>query len=206
MVDGLLTNNVLRGSWAEHVVAHHLGDDVEFADQWSYFDLKWHGTKVSVKHSVNTRANFQVKRIALAWDAELASQRQPKPYTEHNAEGWRGHEDADPQYWCDLYVFAWLPVMSDINTVLDPSAWRFAALSRADMYEQFAGTAKSTGRSSLATIGRGFVPGEDLAAAATERLHVAPGVAIPPLDDRTREMISVGLTATTWRELHGAEF
>ena len=52
-VESLLDDNMLRGSWAEHLVAHFL-EISERVPQWSYFDLKARsGTRISVKQSVH---------------------------------------------------------------------------------------------------------------------------------------------------------
>ena len=191
MLDGLFVNNVLRGSWAEQVVAGYLGAPLSFAEQWNYFDLRWNGVSVSVKHSVNPTARFSVARHRMAFDAELGRRRGPLPYTLENPEGWLGHEIYSfRQHWCDLYVFAWLPAKTSNAVVLDPASWQFTALSRAEMYSHFPETAKSVGQQYLAKVGHGFVPGAELATVANERLHSPTvGIEVPVLDTRTREEV-----------------
>lgn len=201
LLNGLMEDNVLRGKWAEEVVGHYLGDGVEFAEQWNWYDLRWQGRTVSVKHSVNQTARFGVKTHTLVLDAELVKRRQPKPYTISNPEGWLGHESAEPQHWCDLYVFAWLPERTSAEVILDPSCWRFIAMSRADMYRHFpiAANAKSVGCRALQVhTGREFVEGERLAQVARESLSVPPppGSAVPALDVRTREQLQAAMKAS----------
>ena len=155
LINGLVDDGVLRGSWAEELVAHFL--QAEPQRQWSYFDLKWRAYKVSVKHSVGNRARFDVEAKKSAWDyAQLAS----------TGDGWR--EEKVATYWCDLYVFAHLagddsasPRLADI---LDPSAWTFAVCSKADMVTWFTGQKTASLNSLGAHVS--FVPGEQLEAAA----------------------------------------
>lgn len=66
MVDGLALDNVLRGSWAEEVVAHFL-EDCKFSEQWSFYDFMWEGQRVSVKHSTGPAARFSVQRKRFGW-------------------------------------------------------------------------------------------------------------------------------------------
>lgn len=208
LLNGLMEDNVLRGKWAEEIVGHYLGDGVEFAEQWNWFDLRWHGMTVSVKHSVNSTARFTVKTHAMVFDAELGKRRQPKPYTVGNPEGWLGHESAGLQHWCDLYVFAWLPERVSAEAILDPSSWRFLAMSRADMYRHFpvAAQAKSVGwRGLVAMSGHDFVGGSRLADLARERLagRVPDDVVVPDLDLRTREQIQADMadgSGVNWRQ------
>lgn len=187
----LVTNNTLRGAWAEHVTGHYLDGIVDFADQWSYYDILWGDVKVSVKHSVNATARFVVKRSPMAYDPVVGSRRGRPPYTVDNPEGWRGHETATPQYWCDLYIFAWLPALTSNDTVLDPLAWRFSALTRAEMYQHFPPTTKTVGLSTLRSIAGEFVPGAELSPAARRRMCQPPSAlaTVPALDDRLREAI-----------------
>ena len=133
MVNDLATNNVLRGSWAEQLVAHYLS--IEFLpENWCYYDMRDDdGREISVKHSVGPRAKFAVGMSQWAWDPELRT-------SEPSTEGWRGGELGNAQYWCHVYVFAWLPCESStpkLDEVLDSDRWTFAVLSRADMYQQF---------------------------------------------------------------------
>jgi hypothetical protein len=200
LLDGLMEDNVLRGKWAEQIVGHFLGDGVEYAEQWNWFDLRWKGTAVSVKHSVNSTARFDIKTHTMVYDAELGKKRRPKPYATDNPEGWLGHEMAGPQHWCDLYVFAWLPERTSAEAILEPSSWRFLALSRADMYRHFpvAAKAKTVGWRVLEAIsGQQFVEGPRLGDLARARLSVpvSEGVVVPDLDLRAREQIQAAMMA-----------
>ena len=158
-VESLLDDNMLRGSWAEHLVAHFLGIS-ERVPQWSYFDLKDRsGTRISVKQSVSIAPRFAVARTAHAWSPS------------RGAEGeWLPVGDGCG-YWCDVYVFAWLNrAQSEVtlNEIIDPDAWLFAALSRSAMAELFPGTVmdgavSGQGTAGLSALGRDrFRPGTEL--------------------------------------------
>lgn len=133
MIDDLATNNVLRGSWAEQLVAFYL--DIEaWPGNWCYYDLRdAHGRDISVKHSVGPRPNFKVAMSQWAWDPDLA---RDDPRT----EGWRGGDTNPPQYWCHAYVLAWLDASTatpQLDDVLDADRWRFWVLSRGEMHRAF---------------------------------------------------------------------
>ena len=167
LLAGLHTNTVLRGAWAEELAAHYLGD-CRFPDKSSYFDLDWEGTKVSVKHSVGSAARFAVPRTAYAWEPDG---------TTPGGGAFLGTGPDSRRYWCDLYLFAWLDLghkvrVPSLDQVLDPAAWGFAALSRAQMEERFHPETQSVGRSVLAEYAP-FVPGPELAAAARRQLGLA---------------------------------
>ncbi len=133
MVTDLSTNNVLRGAWAEQVVAHYLSIE-KLPPNWSYYDMRdADGRDISVKHSVGPRPSFSVGMSKWAWDHELA-EAQP------GSEGWRGGDAFEFQYWCHVYVFAWLEADSsapELDIVLDCDRWQFAVLSRNEMYRAF---------------------------------------------------------------------
>jgi hypothetical protein len=178
MVSDLATNNALRGSWAEQLVAHYLSI-ADMPPNWSYYDMRDHaGRDVSVKHSVGPRPSFAVSMAKWAWDPELADEH---PRT----DGWRGGEGFTPQYWCHAYVFAWLdaPVSApELDLVLDSDRWRFGALSRAEMYDAFApsgvGVQKSVGLARLREL-TDLAPGDQLA----DKVRAIPSsdvVGVPP--------------------------
>jgi hypothetical protein len=151
MVDGLVDNNVLRGSWAEQLAAHFLG--AELQRQWSYFDLLWEGHTVSVKHSVGRKATFSVARSSNAWDWRLD-------------EGWV--DVTEPTHLCDLYVFAHMASATDTVTlaeILDPQAWRFAVCTASDMSRWFPPDQKTATVGTIASHME-FVTGDGLPAAA----------------------------------------
>lgn len=166
MVDDLATNNVLRGSWAEQLVAHFLGAK-ELPANWCYYDLRDAKDRaVSVKNSVGSRPSFSVAMSAWAWQPE---------------SGWLEASGGEPRFWCDAYVFAWLHADSSappLDAVLDADLWRFGALSRAQMIKAFvAGRAtpqKTTGLSTLRALTE-FVPGPEL----SELIADFPVVGIP---------------------------
>lgn len=189
-------NNVLRGAWAEELVASYLGAETWFPPQWSYFDLRWNGATVSVKHSVGGKARFPVGPSAMVWDCELAAQRAMDP---SKPEGWRGHQQRQPQYWCDVYAFAHLPAPLTLARVLDPAVWRFAVLSRSAMHASFGGgltRSRSATLRTLSSAGAEFCEGARLIhAAQTARADRRPEV--PEIDWRTREDIVEELNAKT---------
>lgn len=156
MIDGLDRNNVLRGNWAEQLVAHFL--DAEPADQWSYFDLMWEKRTVSVKHSVGAAATFSVERSKSGWD--WGSQ-----------EGWIDSEE--PAYLCKLYVFAHLPLpkgeQPTLEQILAPELWRFAICTDAQMYEWFGERQKKATLGVLSTRAE-FVRGVELGGLASALL------------------------------------
>lgn len=198
LLGSLWTNNTLRGAWAEQIVGHYLGV-VEFSHQWSYFDLTWGDQTVSVKQSVNSSARFSVERRRLAWDERVRKPGAGAPYTVENPEGWRGHVKAEPQHWCDLFVFAWLPEAASVDDVLSVGNWRFAALSRGDMHACIPANAKTVSPAALKQLGHAFVTGPDLAVLARERLAAAPpeGVTVPAIDRRTQEQIIQDMATTS---------
>lgn len=163
MVTDLSTNNVLRGAWAEQIVAHYLGIGT-LPPNWSYYDMRSDdGLDISVKHSVGPRATFVVGMSQWAWDHELAAARP-------ESEGWRGGDSMKPQYWCHAYVFAWLgsdDAAPPLDEVLDCERWRFAVLSRSEMYRAFvfgkSSPQKTVGLSTLRNL-TSFVSGADLPA------------------------------------------
>jgi len=129
-VQSLVDDNMLRGSWAEHLVAHFL-DISDRVPQWSYFDLiDSNGLRISVKQSVSTSPRFAVGRTVHAWSPT------------HGADGqWLPNGDENG-YWCDAYVFAWLNQAqrdATLEEILDPDRWLFAALSRSEMIALFPG-------------------------------------------------------------------
>ena len=182
----LATDTTLRGAWAEEVVGHFLNPGPEFPDQWSYYDLAWRGLAISVRHAVNAKANFAIERKSVAFDTDLARARRTPPYTVENPEGWLGHPALPPQYWCDVYVFAWLPEMDSTDTVIDFDAWRFVALSRGQMYRHFHSTQNTVSVSVLKEFD--FVGGDRLA----DRVVTCSAIVdpmTPALDRRTQEEI-----------------
>jgi hypothetical protein len=186
----LATDPALRTAWAEEVVGHFLQPGVEFPDAGSYFGLEWHGITISVRHSTGSHANFDIERRSLVYDTRLARARRPPPYTVANPEGWLGHPALPPQHWSDVHVYAWLPEMDSNDTVLDFDAWRFVALSRAEMYRHFPATRTNVSISVLKEFG--FVGGDELA----DRIatcHAAVDADTPALDRRTREEIRQAL-------------
>jgi len=171
LVSDLVVNNVLRGAWAEEVVAHWLGL-TDFPGQWSYYDLRdVDGTTISVKHSTGKAARFTVKRTKWAWDNELALAR--------NGEGWRGGYEVESQLWCDVYDFAWLPEPIEVERILDPTLWQFTAASRADLY--LSGSSPTFSLTRLANM-RGMVAGERLREAVAEAKTSSPDGDVPLLD------------------------
>jgi len=182
----LTTDTTLRGAWAEEVVGHFLEPGPEFPDQWSYYDLSWRGLTISVRHAVGAKANFAIERKSVAFDTDLARARRNPPYTVENPEGWLGHPALPPQYWCDVYVFAWLPEMDSNETVVDFDAWRFVALSRGQMYRHFHPTQTTVSVSVLKEFG--FVGG-DLLADRVVTCHAIVDPTTPDLDRRTQEEI-----------------
>lgn len=168
MVDDLATNNVLRGSWAEQLVAHFLGVE-SLPANWSYYDLRDAKERaISVKNSVGSRPSFSVAMSTWAWE--------PK-------SGWLEASGGEPRFWCDAYVFAWLEADSSappLDVVLDADLWRFGAVSRAQMTEAFvAGRAtpqKTAGLSTMRALTE-FVPGPELG----ELIADFPATGIPAL-------------------------
>ena len=163
MVADLSTNNVLRGAWAEQLVAHYLSIS-DLPPNWSYYDMRDPaGRDISVKHSVGPLPKFSVAMSQWAWDPSLAGGDPP-------SDGWRGGSAAPLQYWCHVYVFAWLDsptAVPPLDEVLDADRWQFAVLSRAEMHRAFV-LGKVSGQKSagLATL-RGltqFVGGSELPA------------------------------------------
>lgn len=163
MVTDLATNNVLRGSWAEQLVAHHLGIDAdELPPNWSYYDMRTaRNQDVSVKHSTGVNPKFSVEMRQWGWDHKLQG-------SEESRDGWRGADSQPPQYWCHAYVFARLNSDSGptLDEVLDLTCWEFAALSREQMYRAFvlnrSGARKTAGLGTIAAMSP-FGPGEELA-------------------------------------------
>lgn len=139
LVDDLVENNVLRGAWAEQVVWSFLRD-WRFPGQWSYFDLEApnDGYTMSIKHSAGKAPRFEVARRRWAWDNRIM--------------GWLGNDDVHAQHWCHVYTFAWLDAPLERTRLLDPNQWRFAALSRADMY-QLQENSKTVGIGRLRELG-----------------------------------------------------
>lgn len=178
MVDDLATNNVLRGSWAEQLVAHFLSIQ-DLPPNWSYYDMRDQiGRNISVKHSVGKSPKFSVAMTRWAWDSDL---RMSDPAT----EGWWGGEEAPFQYWCHAYVFAWLKhhdSAPDLNVVLDSSRWTFAVLSRDEMYAKFAPSLKplqkTVGLASLTE--QRFVPGDQLPSLVSATRMAADADLVPP--------------------------
>jgi hypothetical protein len=172
LVDDLVVNNVLRGAWAEELVAYWLGI-TSFPGQWSYYDLRdIDGATISVKHSTGQNARFTVKRSKWAWDNELATRRP--------GEGWRGGYQAMPQLWCEVYVFSWLPDPIDIARIVNPATWRFAAASRADLYRH--DFPASFNVSCLEMAVGAMVQGTELRAAVERAKSVKAVEGVPPLD------------------------
>jgi hypothetical protein len=159
MVDGLALNNVLRGSWAEEVVAHFL-QGCQFSEQWSFYDFMWEGHLVSVKHSTGPKANFSVGRKKSGWAPSSA---------EFGEEVFLGNGTDGPQYWCDLFVFAWLPNRPTQETVLDVHEWKFAIATKTEMEASFDPTTKSAGPSTIGAL-CAFVPGADFRSLALNKL------------------------------------
>jgi hypothetical protein len=160
MIEDLATNNTLRGAWAEQLVAHFL-DIPNLSKSWSYYDMcDGAGRDISVKHSVGPQAKFSVEMKKWAWDDSLLDQ---SPTT----EGWWVTDTIDYQHWCHTYVFAWLPADTAapcIDDVLDSDQWRFAVLSREQMYRKFVDNLPAPQKSvSLAGLGtERFRPGTEL--------------------------------------------
>ena len=59
MVDDLSSNNVLRGAWAEQLVAYYLGI-TKMPRNWTYYDMRYDGRDISVKHSAGSKPSFAV--------------------------------------------------------------------------------------------------------------------------------------------------
>lgn len=177
MVEDLSANNVLRGSWAEQLVAHYLNIE-DLPPNWSYYDMRLDDRiDVSVKHSVGRKPSFSVEMATWAWDPGLAVKSE-------NGQGWRGGLDADPQYWCQVYVFAWLEAEEaapPLDDVLDAEKWRFIGLSRNQMYNAFvlgrAAPQKTAGITTLQALAP-LVPGFDLAE-VVRALDLTPGEGVP---------------------------
>lgn len=186
----LTTDTTLRGAWAEEVVGHFLDPGPEFPDQWSYYDLSWNGLTISVRHAVNANANFTIERKSVAFDTNLARARRTPPYTVDNPEGWLGHPALPPQYWCDVYVFAWLPQMDSNDTVIDFDAWRFIALSRGQMYRHFHSTQNTV---SVSVLKEFDFTGGDLLAERVVTCSAIVDPTTPALDRRTQEEIREAL-------------
>ncbi len=178
MVEDLPTNNVLRGSWAEQLVAHFL-DIPKLPSNWSYNDMRdAEGRDISVKHSVGRKPTFSVAMNKWAWDSDL---RLKEPAT----EGWFGGESSPFQYWCHVYVFAWLKHETsepDLDVVLDSEQWRFAVLPREEMYSRFAPRGEPQQKSvGLATLTeQRFVAGSQLRAAVSRIPLVTDALLVPP--------------------------
>jgi len=158
-VQSLVDDNMLRGSWAEHLVAHFLGIS-DRVPQWSYFDLiDSNGLRISVKQSVSTSPRFAVGRTVHAWSPRRGVDGQWLPTGDENG------------YWCDVYVFAWLNQAqrdTTLEEILDPDRWLFASLSRSEMITLFPGEVDDgvvTGQrtAGINTLGRErFRPGTEL--------------------------------------------
>jgi len=159
MVDGLALDNVLRGSWAEEVVAHFL-EDCKFSEQWSFYDFMWEGHRVSVKHSTGPAARFSVQRKRFGWAPSSV---------EFGEEVFLGSDAEGPQHWCDLFVFAWLPNRPTQETVLDVHEWKFAIATKTEMEASFDPTTKSAGPSTIGAL-CAFVPGTDFRSLALNKI------------------------------------
>lgn len=160
MIDDLATNNVLRGSWAEQIVAFYLGIE-SWPGNWCYYDLRDADDRdISVKHSVGHRPSFGVAMSRWAWDPDLARE-------DPRTEGWRGGDAASPQYWCHAYVFAWLEAPTStpaLDQVLDPGCWTFWVLSRGEMIRAFGtSTQKTVGAQRLVAMKDSPIAGEEMA-------------------------------------------
>ncbi|HVM36265.1 MAG TPA: hypothetical protein VM784_13110 [Actinomycetota bacterium] len=173
LVDDLVENNVLRGAWAEQVVWNFLRD-WRFPGQWSYFDLEGPdgGYTMSVKHSAGKAPRFEVARRKWAWDNRIM--------------GWRGSDDVPPQHWCHVYIFAWLEEPIEHSRLIDPNQWRFAVLSRADMY-QLPEDSKTVGIARLRALGSPVVHGRELPARVQTVLARPDPTNVPALDCRPYE-------------------
>ncbi len=175
MIDDLASNNVLRGSWAEQIVAFYL--DIEtWPGNWCYYDLRdVNGRDISVKHSVGPRPTFKVAMSRWAWDPDLA---RDDPRT----EGWRGGDTNPPQYWCHAYVLAWLNAPTatpHLDDVLDADRWRFWVLSRGEMHRSFGiSEQKNVGAGRLGALKGAAAHGRELAGLVSDVSLVDDGV--PP--------------------------
>jgi hypothetical protein len=188
MVNGLVENNVLRGSWAEEVVAYWL--DVEaFPPQWCYYDLRLESTTISIKHSTGRSPAFGVKQSVWAWDPELAQD------GEHY--GWRGNDGRQPQHWCNVYVFAWLDEPVVLARILDPTAWRFWVLSRNEMYLCSYPGAKTMGAARLRSISGQPSRGEELRNLFARKANTVLDPAVPALDLTPWEDLVAGARCPT---------
>jgi hypothetical protein len=176
LVSDLSSNNTLRGTWAEHLVAHFLGIE-DFPPNWSYYDMRdASGRDISVKHSVGRSSRFSVAMSEWAW--------LPSPRARPDDGGWLRSADAGPQYWCHTYVFAWLEHDTStppLDAVLDPDRWAFSVLSRQQMYERFTDAGKPLQKtvacSALGT--ESFKPGTELAALVAATPFVADNLLVP---------------------------
>ena len=156
--DDLVSNNMLRGSWVEEIVASFLGIDA-FPGQWNYYDLRdANGRTISVKQSVGQKARFDVTGRKNAWDNDLAVQRR---VADPKAEGWLSNPDGLPRRWCDVYVFAHLPAPVDVVRVANVDEWRFGARSAAWL-DSLPATIRSQSVQQLIYRGVDFVDGTHL--------------------------------------------
>lgn len=153
---GLATSNMLRGAWAEEIVASYLGIEI-FPGAFNYFDLRTAGGfAISVKQSVGPKARFDISGRMNAWDCELADDRRLQ---DPKGEGWLENASGVPRQWCDIWVLAHLSGEPDLERVVEPASWRFAVVDR--VWLDALGS-KSIGLSGLESHGVTFVPGEDL--------------------------------------------
>lgn len=159
LIADLPSNNTLRGSWAEQLVAHFLGCEDRLSPNWSYWDMRDRdGRDISVKHSVGPNPKFAVEMKIWAWD--------PEPVLAGTPAGWYTAEQQEPQYWCHTYVYAWLPADTSepaLDHILDPNLWRFAVLSREEMYARFSDNGRPGRKTATpASLDTEFHPGTEL--------------------------------------------
>lgn len=171
MVHDLVENSVLRGSWVEEIVASFL-PGWTFPGQWSYFDLLHPDGEhtLSVKHATGVKGRFSVVRKKWAWDNRIAGR--------DGLEGWRDSEDRPPQYWCHVYVFAWLDGPAERERVMNADAWMFGVLSRAAMYSHFDDVPRTVSIQRVRQISQGGIPGTDLKLAVSAALADDLGIEV----------------------------
>lgn len=191
MLDDLVENSMLRGAWAEEIVAFLL-PGWSFPGQFSYFDPYLQDSNqraspgrvtLSVKHSTGKTPRFSIAPSKWAWDNQLAE--------EGEYEGWRGGNDRPDQRWCDVYVFTWLDGELTQEGVLSPTEWQFIVLSRTRLNKLFP-TARTATLARLRSGGSAAIRGADLEAAVegplaelAEPLEAGlPGLDLRPYGER----------------------
>ncbi len=131
LIDVPVMSNVVRGDFAECLVAIALGDKWSMTTTWESWDLKHQdGWKLEVKQSAQLQVwhipgDPRIERAKLRFD--IAKR---KSY-------WRGERRVAQQgRIADLYVFAAHTDITDLADQREPSQWRFYVVPEARLPNQ----------------------------------------------------------------------